>query len=280
MCFSCRGFSIFCVQADNLRVKAVASLGDFSVLNLLRPPQFFPPLGVSSTSTATLSSRPKITSDMETESLGDCMGDGSSVWADPVIGRGKEAVGPVLDVAVVVSSCGDSRSPPEQKGRVPVKSDSACGGLQARAKIQVDKVRTALSIPFIENLTRHVLTGPLASYLLREDVAKTPGHLEEVDHCSTSRPPVSATASVSGTQRAATGEGSSWAVGESLDTNNAPRGGSSSSWGSAEGAPARHWEGSVGNSQQTGENLWKEIIFIEVCTILSMFRRANERERG
>ena len=39
-------------------------------------------------------------------------------------------------------------------------------GLEARAKVKIDKLEAIVSSPFIENLVQHVLTGPLASHVL------------------------------------------------------------------------------------------------------------------
>lgn len=111
-----------------------------------------------------------------------------SLWVDPVVGRGEDAVGPVLDVALVVTSSADGSGFYGGRGGGE-RADSANRGLEARVKIGLDKVRTVFSIPFVESLTRHVLAGPLVLHLLGEDGA-TPG-LRDAESTSPLRPPLS-----------------------------------------------------------------------------------------
>lgn len=111
------------------------------------------------------------------DALGHHVGDDgySLAWAEPVLGRSEGAVGPVLDVALVVVRCAAGghahRAAAESVTAGLVAGGDAVaggggGGLEARVKIRVDAVRTDLSVPFVENIARHVLTGPLVSQLL------------------------------------------------------------------------------------------------------------------
>ncbi|CAN0422224.1 unnamed protein product, partial [Ectocarpus fasciculatus] len=118
------------VNAENVRVKTVISLGDLYVLNLLQPP----PLRSSALSFAGEGGRrggggargaapdehaaASLTGDAARREGG--IGGGSNgdalhhhvgddgyplAWAEPVLGRREGAVGPVLDVALVVVRC-------------------------------------------------------------------------------------------------------------------------------------------------------------------------------
>lgn len=91
--------------------------------------------------------------------------EGNSIWLDPVIGQAQGAAGPIFEVALAVSL---SRVHDHSENLRRVRG--AVRGSEARVKVKVDNVRTALSIPFVENMARFVLTGPLVTYLLKEGV--------------------------------------------------------------------------------------------------------------
>lgn len=242
-------------QAEEKRVKAVMSLGDFYVLNLLRPAQWSPPLGFPSVNTAAT-----------------CSEEGS-LWADPVLGRCEGAVGPVVDVALVVVSstdrvcCNDG-----ERSAARGVGEASDFGLEARVKIRLDSVRTVFSIPFVENLTRHVLTGPLLSpWLQNTDSIQQAGSVDPSWPPPSPPPPNTVTSPDDGPQ-VVTDDGEVWGVAALVDVDHAD-GGGSSSWESAENAATR-WEGAGDapqDSLEEGER-WKHFTYIKVCTaVVSWF---------
>lgn len=155
-----------------MRIKAVMSLGNFSVLNMLQPT-------VTTTTTATpRDSEPDESVGVDGGGYDEDSG-GSSVWIDSVVGQKSGATGPLLDVAFVVIPS-ERRVVNGRQGSQDVgdgghkDSSEARGkggrwgrkGLEARAKVKIDKLQAIVSLPFIENLVQHVLTGPLASHFL------------------------------------------------------------------------------------------------------------------
>lgn len=155
-----------------MRIKAVMSLGNFSVLNMLQPT-----VTATTTTTAPNSDPDEIVGADGGGYNED--GSGSSVWIDSVVGRKSGATTPLLDVAFVVipserrvangRQCsrdvadGGYKDTSEARGRGVRRGRR---GLEARAKVKIDKLEAIVSLPFIENLVQHVLTGPLASHVL------------------------------------------------------------------------------------------------------------------
>ena len=227
-------------------------MGDFYVLNLLRPAQQSPPLGFPSVNAATT-----------------CSEEGS-LWADPVVGRREGAVGPVVDVALVVVSSPDricfSNS---ERGATSGVGGASDRGLEARVKIRLDSVRTVFSISFVESLTRDVLAGPLLSPWLQnadsiqqaEDIG-----LDASSPAPPSPPPPRTVSSSDDGPQVATDDGEVWEVAAPFDVDHA-KGGGSSLWESAEDVAMR-WEGAGGalqDSLEEGER-WKHFTYIKVCT--------------
>lgn len=241
-------------QAEEKRVKAVMSLGDFYVLNLLRPAQRSPSLGLPSVNTAA------------------ACPEGDSLWADPVVGRREGAVGPVVDVALVVVSSADrvtfSDVERDTSRVVGVGGASDCG-LEARVKIRLDSIRTVFSIPFVENLTRHVLAGPLLSPWLQntESIQQTGSVGPDGSSPSPPSPPPPNTVTLSddGAQVAAADDREVWELATPFDVDHA-EGGGSLSWESAEDVATR-WAGAGDapqDSLEEGER-WKHFVYIKVC---------------
>ncbi|CAM9335953.1 unnamed protein product, partial [Laminaria digitata] len=143
---------------------------------------------------------------------------------------------------------------------------SECG-LEARVKIRLDSVRTVFSIPFVENLTRHVLAGPLLSPWLRKaDSFQQAGSVgPEVSSPAPPSPssPRTVTSSDDGPQ-VVTDDEEAWEVAAPFDVNHAEKGGSSS-WGTAENVATR-WDGAGDaprDSLEEGER-WKHFSYIKV----------------
>lgn len=135
-------------------MKAIANLGEFSVLNLLRQSTSLPPPTSLATRAAHL------------ETGRNRCDEGVSIWLDPVIGQAQGAAGPIFEVAIAVASSGAH----DHSGNLR-DVRGACRGSEARVKVKVDNVRTALSIPFVESMARFVLTGPLVTHLIKERFA-------------------------------------------------------------------------------------------------------------
>jgi len=144
-------------------VKAIANLGEFSVLNLLRQSTSLPP----TTSIATRAAqREEAVRRPDLETGRNRCDEGNSIWLDPVIGKAQGAAGPIFEVALAVASSGAH----DHSGNLRDVLGAGRGS-EARVKVKFDNVRTALSIPFVESMARFVLTGPLVTYLLKESVA-------------------------------------------------------------------------------------------------------------
>lgn len=242
------------VQAEEKRVKAVMSLGDFYVLNLLRPAQGSPPLGVPSTNTAST-----------------CSEEGS-LWADPVVGRREGAIGPVVDVAlVVVSSIDRVLFNDNEGGGAASGGFGATGqcGLEARVKIRIDSVRTVFSIPFVENLTRHVLAGPLLSpWVQSTDSHQQAGSIHSYNYSPAppSPPPAHTVSSSDDGQQVVSDDGEAWEMAPPYDVDPI-EGDGSSPWESVKSVATR-WEGAGDAPQgslEQGER-WKHFIYIKVCS--------------
>lgn len=241
------------VQAEEKRVKAVMSMGDFYVLNLLRPARQSPPLGFP------LVNAPAT-----------CSEEGS-LWADPVVGRRESAVGPVVDVALVVVSSPDRICfSDSERGAARGVGGASDRGLEARVKIRLDSVCTVFSISFVENLTRDVLAGPLLSpWLQNADSTQLAGDIGP-DACSPappSPPPQRTVSSSDGGPQVVTDDGEVWEVAAPFGVDHAEDGGSSS-WKSAEDVATR-WQGAGGTPQDSLEEgeRWKHFTYIKVCTI-------------
>lgn len=306
-------------QAESVRVKAVMSLGDMYVLNLRRPP---PPLQGS----APASARGRRVSPFDSDGAaaattaasgtdaahhhrvrgavergGSCLtveDECSLAWVGPPLGRSEGAVGPMLDVALVVVPCGMGGLP--AGGGVGVGDCTgmvgAAGGLEARVKIRLDAVRTNASVPFVENLALHVLSGPLVSLLLQNDGAagnaESPGGAGSLTPLSPSPPPV-VPQSTKSTQ--ATADENRWGTGDSADSNDAADaaddaaavtgpvlGRSSSSSSMPTVAPAekvltrrRESAGDApplvggGGGKEDG-NSWEQLVLIKVCKCIGL----------
>lgn len=158
----------------------MGSLGDFSILNLFQPPTCLPRAGAShgyvESPGVRTEDRFRPAPGRESEFTRSVDEGGQivnrSVWVEPVVRRGEGASGPVFDVAVAVFALEDSTSPSgARRGRVKsgAGTDINRGGLEARAKFRLDKMRATFSIPFIDDMTRHVMSGPLVSHLLQGD---------------------------------------------------------------------------------------------------------------
>ncbi|CAM9510658.1 unnamed protein product [Pylaiella littoralis] len=297
------------VNAESIRVKAVMSLGDMYVLNLRRPPpplQRLPPAPVRGRGVSPFDSDASAAAPADTDAAhrqrgrggvergGHCFAaedDCPLAWVEPPLGRGEGAIGPMLDIALVVVPCGmggvHARGGGGGGGGVGdcASMVSAAGGLEARVKIRLDGVRTNVSIPFVENLTLHVLSGPLVSLLLGKDVAaglsQNPGGAGSSTSLSPSPPPM--VPPPAGRAHAAADE-TRRGVGDLVDSNNAaaaadavtgPAPGRSSSLSSmptvapAEKLTTRRWEG-AGDAPQEDRNgmedgdSWEQVVLMKV----------------
>lgn len=204
-------------------------------------------------------------------------------WVESVVGRGEGAMGPMLDVALVVVPCGKRGGLPHAgggAGDVVGPCGAAAAGLEARVKIRLDAVRASLSIPFVENLTRHVLTGPLVSVLLQGggvaggasrssagagSSTSTPSTSTPSSAASSSLlPPSSSTLSsrVHGGVQAPADEGSV-GVGAIVGSDNAAAegGGAEARW-EGEGAAAAVQQGRGGAVD--GGDSWERLAFVKV----------------
>lgn len=290
------------VQAESMRVKAVMSLGDMYVLNLRRPS---PPLE----QLAPASARGRRVSPFDSGAAAAAVNRGgverggyssaveddlSLAWVGPPLGRGEGAVGPILDIALVVVPCGKGglHAGGDGGSRVAVGDCAsvigAAGGLEARVKIRLDAVRANVSFAFVENLTLHVLSGPLVSLLLRKDGAaglpQSPGSAGSGTALSPSPPPM---APPSAARAQATADENRWGVGGSVDSSDtggglgaavtgpALRRASSSSpiptVAPADNLAGRRLEGAGDAPQQSGGvcdaedgNSWEQLVLIKV----------------
>lgn len=138
-------------QAQDDHVKALVSLGDFSVVNLLRP-----------------------TSDVAPAAGDDDRELSTAVaYTDRIVGRRDDAIGPLVDVAVVIVSTPGAvagrairRLSRDGGGRARETRGARDGGVEARATVRLDKLSIVFSVPFVEIVAEHVLTGPILSHLL------------------------------------------------------------------------------------------------------------------
>lgn len=144
-------------------MKAIASLGEFSVLNLLGQSKSLPP---TTSLAARAVHREEAVRRLDLETDRKRCDEGSSILLDPVIGQGQGAAGPIFEVALAVASSGAHDHSGNLRDVV-----GASRGSEARVKVKVDNVQTALSVPFVENMARFVLTGPLITHLLKKRVA-------------------------------------------------------------------------------------------------------------
>ncbi|CAM9800180.1 unnamed protein product, partial [Scytosiphon promiscuus] len=213
------------VNAEHIRVKAVMSLGDLYVLNLRRPP---PPRipsahvsarggrecrgggegkeegnGTVSPAIVASAAQRELRHGEISSASDDGWGGFSLDWVEPVLGRGEDAVGPVLDVAMVVVPCGKGGTVVGladgggvHAGDVIGSSSGGGGGgtnLEARVKVRLDAVRADLSIPFVESLTWNVLTGPLLSPLVQGGEDSSSARTQECARSRADAPAPSAT---------------------------------------------------------------------------------------
>lgn len=275
------------VQADSIRVKAVVSLGGLYVLNFRRPPP--PPLSLPSarqgnggrvpppfdSSAATSAGHRQLSRGRDDRGSFCVAGDDDDAavaplpWVESVLGRGEGAVGPMLDVALVVVPCGKRgglliHGAPGSGGRAVAGPGGGGGGVEARVKVRLDAVRANLSIPFVENLTRHVLAGPLASLLLQEDDVGGGGGAPrslagEGSITSTPLPPLSS--GVPGGARAPADEILA-GVGAVVGSDGAAAaGGGAARWEGEGGAAALQQGGGAGVE---GEDSWERLVFVKV----------------
>lgn len=212
--------------------------------------------------------------------------DGSPLaWAEPVLGRREGGVGPVLDVALVIVQCAaGGHAPTAVTESATAGLDAAGGGgggLEARVKIRLDAVRTDLSVPFVENIARHVLTGPLVSQLLlpqpqgdssagaasrdraASSAAASPSQAPAVPTAVVVSPPV-----VGGAQAAAD-EGLGRDFSDSNGTAAAAAAGANGAGTTTTGAPAGSAGTGWGDGPRQGggaedDNSWEKLVFIKV----------------
>lgn len=185
-------------------------------------------------------------------------------WVESVLGRGEGAVGPTLDVALVVVPCGRWGAGLHAGGEDAV-GPAAGGGLEARVKVRIDSVRTDLSIPFVENLTRHVLSGALVSLLLENDGAAgagAPQSSADAGSSASAAPPLpSPLPSVVPGRARALAVDNSTGVGAFVGSDDAAAAGDARArWEDAGGSALRQG----GGGRVEGGSSWEHLVFIKV----------------
>lgn len=251
-------------------------LGDLSVLNTLPP-------------TATTTTAPTLAANDSVGIDGDSYledGSASSVCVEQVLGRKRGAAGPLLDITLVVipSARRGERNHGHSKAGGQRNVNGGEGGrgegdVEARAKVRVDKLNTVISLPFVESVTRHVLTGPLVSHLLKAENVRNQENKRHVEAsvslpARTPAPPPRAELMGGSGSSSAFGEvhsdGHSWAVGgySKATEVGVERSGSSSLPGSSNARVAgRNHADEVSplTDSQPADYQGKRIVLFKVC---------------